>query len=229
VERTEQAVRISGLWNCILYSQLTEASADREIAAQKSHFETLGEKVEWKLYGHDKPADLPERLQRTGFQAESIETFLVLDLHGGIPGVEPPADVRFERVTDERGLADLAAVGLRAFGEDYSSMNDEFLARIPLGTVSFYVAYKDGEPVCGGRLEMPASSEFAGIYGGGTVPEFRHQGIYRNLVAVRAKQAVDRGYRFLAVDAADTSLPILKRLGFVVVTTVCAWVWRPVN
>ena len=115
----------------------------------------------------------------------------------------------------------------RAFGVDYSSMNEEFLARLPLGTVTFYVVYAGTEPVCAGRLETPPNSEFAGLYGGGTAPEYRHQGIYRSLVGARAREARRRGYRFLSVDAADESRPILERLGFVPLTTIRCWMWKP--
>jgi hypothetical protein len=46
------------------------------------------------------------------------------------------------------------------------------------------------------------------------------------LVEVRARAARERGYRYLTVDAADTSLPILRRMGFVPLTSVTAWMWR---
>jgi hypothetical protein len=47
------------------------------------------------------------------------------------------------------------------------------------------------------------------------------------LVAARARDALERGYRFLNVDAAEASLPILSRLGFVPLTSVQAWTWEP--
>ena len=105
-------------------------------------------------------------------------------------------------------------------------MNDEFLARIEYGTVRFYVAYCAGEPVSAARLEMPRAGEFAGLYGGGTVPKHRGRGIYRALVELRASVARECGYRYLTVDAADTSLPILRRMGFVPLTTITTWTWR---
>jgi hypothetical protein len=227
VERRPSIVRLSGLWNIVLYSNLTEASADFEIEAEKRHFEALNENVEWKVYGHDRPADLSDRLRRAGFQPEALETMLVFDLHTKLLNASPLAGVSVERVADVGGLDDLAAVGEKAFGVDYAFMNDEFLARMPLGTVSFYVAYRGTEPVSAGRLELPPNSEFAGLYGGGTAPAHRHQGIYRSIVGARAKEALDRGYRYLTVDAAQTSLPILMRLGFFPLTTIRCWIWRP--
>ncbi len=70
-------------------------------------------------------------------------------------------------------------------------------------------------PIAAGRLELPPSGEFAGLWGGGTVPDWRHRGVFRSLVAYRAAIARDRGFRYLQVDAAEASRPILERLGFV--------------
>ena len=227
VERAYRAVRTVGLWNCILYSELDAETADSEIAAQIDYFRHRKAQFEWKLYAHDQPSDLDQRLARAGFAPEERETFMVLDLSGELPGAEPPAGVTLRRVHDAAGLADVSAVGERAFGIDYSAMNEEFLARLPSGTVTFYVAYKGTEPVCAARLETPADCDFAGLYGGGTAPDHRRQGIYRSLVGARAREALRRGYRYLNVDAADESRPILERIGFVPLTKVQAWTWRP--
>ncbi|HSG64498.1 MAG TPA: GNAT family N-acetyltransferase, partial [Gammaproteobacteria bacterium] len=138
-----------------------------------------------------------------------------------------PSGIRVCRLIDPRGLDDVAAVGLEAFGLDFSALNAEYAARMPLGTVAFYVAFSDSRPVGAGRLEMPALGEFAGLYGGGTVPAFRRCGIYRSLVAARAREARTRGYRYLNVEAEPPSRPILERLGFVPLTSVRAWIWHP--
>lgn len=226
VERAGPIVRIVGEWNCVLFSRLTEASADAEIAAQQAYFRQLRQKFAWKLYAHDRPLDLGERLQRAGFAPAERETFVVFDLRNPLPDSPPPRG-RILRVEDAAGLADLAAVGERAFGFDYSALSGEFAARMRLGTVSFYVAYVDGVPASAGRLEMPPNSEFAGLYGGGTAPEYRRRGLYRALVRARAEEALSRGYRYLNLDAEDTSLPILLRMGFVPLTTVQDWEWVP--
>jgi GNAT superfamily N-acetyltransferase len=227
VERHDETVRISGLWDCVVHSKLIESTADAAIAREQRRPLPIGRKLEWKLYGHDQPADLGARLRSAGFEPEARETLVVLDLATEVPDVAPPSDVRIRPVDDREGLADVAAVGIRAFGEDYSARTDEFLARTKYGSVLFFVAYRDEEPVSAGRLETPPSGDFAGLYGGGTVPEYRSRGIYRALVSIRAQIARQRGYRYLSVDAADTSLPILRRLGFVTLTTVTAWTWQP--
>lgn len=82
----------------------------------------------------------------------------------------------------------------------------------------------DGVAASGGRIDF-YPSEFAGLHGGATLPEYRGRGLYRATVAARARLARERGYRWLFVDALPTSRPILERLGFVPLTTTTPWVF----
>ena len=43
-------------------------------------FEHLGQDFEWKLFEHDRPSDLKERLEGHGFLVEEAEAIMVLDL-----------------------------------------------------------------------------------------------------------------------------------------------------
>ncbi len=74
-----------------------------------------------------------------------------------------------------------------------------------------------------GGLQLPRGRAFAGLYSGGTVPDYRGRGAYRALVAARAAEALRRGYRYLTVDARETSRPILQRLGFQALATIRGW------
>ena len=87
------------------------------------------------------------------------------------------------------------------------------------------VAYIDGQPVSGGRVDFEDDVEFAGLFGGVTLPEYRRRGLYRATVARRAELARERGYRWLYSDALPTSRPILERLGFVPITTTTPFVF----
>lgn len=50
---------------------------DMLIARQVQVFATRGEPFEWKLHGHDRPADLPERLRAAGLVPEDTETVVI--------------------------------------------------------------------------------------------------------------------------------------------------------
>jgi GNAT superfamily N-acetyltransferase len=81
------------------------------------------------------------------------------------------------------------------------------------------IAYARDRPISMGRLEFYEDSEFGGLFGGATVPDWRHRGIFRAVVAQRTAWAAERGYRYLQTDASDDSRPILERLGFIPVGT----------
>jgi GNAT superfamily N-acetyltransferase len=161
--------------------------------------------VEWKYYSHDGP-ELRERLRAAGLEPEDEETVVVADA-ASIP--PPPGDVELRLVTDE--FVDLAA---GVFGRRFD---------LPESAVAV-VAVVDGDAVSGGRVDFEEDVEFAGLFGGITLPEFRGRGLYRATVAKRAELARERGYRWLYVDALPTSRPILERLGFVAITTTTPFV-----
>ncbi len=89
------------------------------------------------------------------------------------------------------------------------------------------VAMAGDQPVSAARVEFVQGTDFAGLWGGGTVPAWRGKGIFRALVAYRAGLAAARGYRYLQVDALPTSRPILERLGFRPVAATTPYVWSP--
>ena len=69
-------------------------------------------------------------------------------------------------------------------------------------------------------------TEFAGLWGGATLPEWRGRGIYRALTAARARFALAEGVRYLNSDCTAMSRPILERSGLVAVTTTTPYVWQ---
>ncbi len=163
--------------------------------------------VEWKYYSHDGP-ELRERLLAAGLEPEDEETVLVAEA-ASIP--PPPADVELRMATDE--FVELAE---RVFGRSHGS-------GLPEAAVAV-VAVADGKPVSGGRVDFEDGVEFAGLFGGVTLPEYRGRGLYRAVVARRAELARERGYRWLYSDSLPTSRPILERNGFVAMTTTTPFV-----
>ncbi|HKV70096.1 MAG TPA: GNAT family N-acetyltransferase [Gemmatimonadales bacterium] len=220
-------VRATGKSAGIVYWELSEADADRTIEEQVAYFRSLGQEVEWKVYGHDRPRDLGARLAAHGFEPRAPETLMVCDLAGGVQSAPPNLDIEIRCVRDDAGLHDLVAVASDAFGRDFRARFDRFRLRLGDPTLGLFVAYAGGVPVAGGRLEMPPGRSFAGLWGGGTVPTFRGRGIYRTLVAARAREAARQGFRYLTVDAGSASRPILERLGFVPLSTITEWVRQP--
>ncbi|KUN62836.1 GCN5 family acetyltransferase [Streptomyces canus] len=216
-------------WNGVVWSDLDESSADKAIAEQIAYYTGLGREFEWKLYGHDLPFDLGQRLRAAGFTAEPEETLMIAEVADLTLDVEPPEGIRFLPVTDRTGVDLVADVHEKAFGTDSSRLRHQLLAQVQddPDTVVAVVALAGDVPVSAARMELVPGTRFAGLWGGGTVEGWRGRGIYRALVAHRARAAVERGYRYLQVDALATSRPILERLGFEPLTITQPHVYQP--
>ena len=205
-EQVRQTNDPDGLYVGKGWSAVMRPPADGNVEPLVARMRELPGHVEWKYYSHDLPPDLPERLRAAGLEPEDEETVVVAEA-ASIP--PPPADVDLRIAPDE--FAELAA---RVFGESYD---------LPTVAVAV-VAFVDGAPVSGGRIDFEEDTEFAGLFGGVTLPEYRRRGLYRATVAGRAELARERGYRWLYVDALPTSRPILERNGFVAITTTTPYV-----
>lgn len=184
---------------------------------------------EWKSRGHDLPADLGDRLVAHGFEAEPQETVMIGE--ATLLAVDVPlADGVVVRQVGEGGdvrddVARMLAAQESVFGDGRGPSLETSLAELAGGDSEFWIAEVDGQVVCAGRLTVVPGTEFAGIWGGSTLPEFRGRGIYRALVAARAKSAVARGVRYINSDCTDMSRPILERSGLQAVTTTTPYVW----
>ena len=186
-------------WSAVLWTPPDVERAVERLRELPGH-------AEWKLYGHD-PADLPERLRALGLEPEDEETVMVAEAAAVPP---PPGDVDLR-------------IDAAAFLEIVST---EFGRAYPLPeTALAVVALVDGQPVSGGRVDLDPNTDFAGFYGGVTLPAYRGRGLYRATVGKRAELARERGYRYVFVDALPTSRPILERVGFMRLTTTTPWVF----
>lgn len=205
-------------WSGVEWSDLDETTADAVIAEQIRYFTELRRDFEWKYYAYDRPADLPERLLKAGLVPGEEEALMVADV-ADVPAIPAPEDIRIVAVSDEDGLRQVKAVHDKVFGGDHGPLIDSMREQIPSGAVAPVLALAGDEAVCAARVDFHIGTEFASLWGGGTLPGWRGRGIYRALVSHRRKLAADRGYRYLRTDALPTSRPILEKLGFVRLTT----------
>ncbi|HET6560471.1 MAG TPA: GNAT family N-acetyltransferase [Marmoricola sp.] len=219
VEREGGVVRVvaagEGLQG-VMFSDLDESTADAAIAAQVERFATVPGEWEWKHHSHDRPADLPERLLRAEFVAEPAETLMVAEVATLDVDVPPPDGVEIVAVEDAAGIDALVRVHDAVFGGDHSFVGRYLSAHLhdDPPTAVGVLAVADGGPVSSGRVELTHGTDFASLWGGGTVPRWRGRGVFRAMVAYRARLSAEAGFRYLQVDASDESRPILARLGF---------------
>ena len=218
-----------GSYHTLIFSSLNADTADAAIAGQVAHYRERGAAFEWKVYSHDAPADLRERLARHGFTVGPHEAVVVLDLSNPPAWVREPGDIEVARVERREQVELFRDASVEIFGKDYGVTT--VLRAIESGSTQHlaYVAMIDGRAASIGRLYTHPDSHFGGLYGGGTRETFRGRGLYRAVVAARARDAIRLGARVLLVDALPTSRPILERLGFVHLTDTWACEWKPRN
>ncbi|GAA2700858.1 GNAT family N-acetyltransferase [Micromonospora olivasterospora] len=235
VERDGPLVRVLGLdhGGFLTYRDLgglAGAELDELIARQVEFFRARGESVEWKLNGHDEPADLGDRLRAAGFVPEDLETVVVgpvAALAAAVPVL--PDGVRLHEVTARADLERIAAMEEAVWHEDRSHLVTGLAREIEADpqSITVVVAEAGDTVVCAGWVRYVRGTGFATLWGGSTLPEWRGRGIYRALVAYRARLAQQRGKTLIQVDCSPDSRPILERLGLVAVTTTTPYIYTP--
>lgn len=204
---------------------------DELIARQVAVFAARGELIEWAFHGHDLPADLPDRLRAAGFVADDPETgtILVAEVADVADVPRLPDGVALRDATTRDDFERIADLGLAVWGErlDWLAGFLGYEQEAHPDALTVIVAEADSTVVSAAWVRFHAGTEFATLWGGATLAEWRRRGIYRAIVAHRANLAAARGFRYLATDATEDSRPILERLGFVPVTTSTPYIWTP--
>ena len=138
-----------------------------------------------------------------------------------------PDGVTLRRVTEEADVRAMSAIEDEVFDEPVlAETADDYLRRLSLGDhMELWVAEFEDQIVSVGRLEPVRGTNFAGIWGGATVPAWRGRGIYRALTAARARSALDMGKTLIHSDSTEYSRPILERSGMLKVSTTTPYRW----
>ncbi|BAL85720.1 putative GCN5-related N-acetyltransferase [Actinoplanes missouriensis 431] len=205
------------------------AALDRLIARQRDYFRDRDQAVEWKVRAHDLPAELPERLVAAGFVAQGPSTVLI-----GVAeevATEPvlPDGVVLRRVSEAGDLRRIADHETVVWGFDLSWVAGHLGAHVKADPdhITILVAETDDQIVCAAWTIYSPGTDFGALLGGTTLEQWRGRGLYRAILAARAREAAARGFRLLHVDASPDSAPILRRCGFHEVTTSRHYQWTP--
>lgn len=210
------AFRDGGL-NEVSRVNLAAHEADAVIDATLAEYAADGIRFKWVVSPMCRPLDLAQRLASRGMLARRC-VVMAADIADLRP--EPSPDVTVEPVdlTNVDTYADTVARGWgmpagpladyqRAVLADTSGRHHSWLARIA------------GEPVGGANHALFERSAY--LMGGVILPEARGRGAYRSLIAARLAQISAAGVRLVTIQAiADTSAPILARLGFTTIAEI---------
>ncbi|MBT0769911.1 GNAT family N-acetyltransferase [Kineosporia sp. J2-2] len=206
----------------------TEAGLDDLVAGALEHYRADPRivSVRWKARDHDRAPGLAGALVRHGFVRGEPESIMVGEARALAVDVPTPG-VTLRRVTGEADVRAMSAMSDEAFGEEPSTeMADALLRRLARHDgMQLWVAETGGRMVGAGRLEPVPDSDFAGVWGGAVLRDWRGRGIYRALTAARARAALDLGRTLIHSDSTEYSRPILERSGLLRVSSATAYVW----
>jgi GNAT superfamily N-acetyltransferase len=206
-------------------TELTPAEADAAIRMVVDALHPLGRHVRWHLGPSVRPTDFRSRLAGAGFEPTEATGMAVL-----LSAVSRPAQPEGLEVSAVRGEEDLLA-WLDSFSRSFGSKP---LGRThpwftPFGHLGFdadgpcvlFVGRVDGEAV---TTSLAFSGGGAvGIYGVGTVPEFRGRG-YGSAVTLAAMDwGREKGADLAILHATELGEPVYRRLGFEAVCATSQW------
>lgn len=213
--------------NTILFHHLDETNADSVIETETEYLRQFNQPFEWMVYSHDHPQDLGERLVQHGYIADEPGAVLVLDLTSAPSSLLQPVQAHVRNLQQPDELEDVIAVLRQVWGGDFSWIRERLGAHLQIpGYLSVYAAYEGQLPVSVGWTYFHPHSQFASIWGGSTLAEHRGKGFYQALLALRTQEALQRGYRFLVIDASPMSRPIVERHGFQLITMSRSYAWK---
>src|SRR5580704_9121012 len=89
VEQTGGVVRLAGYFNFISWWELTPSTVRQAVASRAAHFRSRGEKLIWRVYEHDSPADISDCLAEEGFEPDAAGTLMIFDLANEVQASTP--------------------------------------------------------------------------------------------------------------------------------------------
>jgi hypothetical protein len=204
---------------------------DGLIARVRDFFADRGQRVEWKTYDYDGPADLGDRLVAAGFVRQDEEALILGEAAPlAAQDIDLPDGLVVRAADDFADFARMRTMSETVWGESQAwvteSLYPDWVARPESMDVVVIEESRDGPVLCAARGEYD-SSGFTGLWGGSTLPGWRGRGFYRATLLHRARLGLERGKDYVRVDASPDSEPILRRLGLHRVATTTPYVFDP--
>lgn len=220
----------SGSLRYVMWHQFSATEMDRRITDEIVDATGQVKALMWKVYDHDTPGNLGERLCAQGFVAHDPCALMAAPVARVIASLGAPSaaiEVRQLREAHEFDAYQEIWDSVWPQAPNARYVNDyRQLAADDNTGVIFFAGFADrgdsvkAEPVTSGYLFHALQSPYALLCGGATKANWRKQHAYTAMLAARASAARYRGATYLAVEASPESQPILARLGFELLSTL---------
>jgi hypothetical protein len=215
--------------NFVSFTFANESKLHQVIHQEVEYFLPLEQPFTWKVYDHDLLPNLKNELLTHGFAPDDDPaSVMVLDLkHANMTAaLDQPVQPDIRRIDTQAGLKDVIYVLDKVWGGHNTWVNDRLGSHLQIpGYLSVYTAYVQNQPASIAWTYFPRG-QFATLFAGSTIAEYRKQGLYTSLLETRLKEIRERGYRYAVVEAGSMSKPIVAKHGFQHLTTVYDYEWK---
>lgn len=205
-------------YNTVLKFQV-EHDVDRRIDMLVRGYAERNVAPLWIVHPSSLPADLPERLQKRGYQ-EIERAPCMARLLDTLPEPPPiPEGVEVREVTGETDMIELYGLAAWRWGvpKEFRLQLRAMIEKFKIGergsNTRFWLAWKDGAPIS--KIGMYIGSGSVGIYGVATKPEARGLGIASVLMNVAMQAAKDAEHKLCVLDSSPMAEKLYQRLGFI--------------
>lgn len=202
--------------NRILQARFNPDAVEASIEAALAPFKERRLPLYWHVGPSSTPSNLGGYLLSHGLQKVSDELGMAVDLSALRAKPHMPAGLTVERAGDKAAVKQWCALFSDAFGASKNAADAFYSIEVDLlGMVDsrkLFVGYLAGEPVATASLFFGAG--VAGLYGVGTIPEARWQGIGTAMTMVVLNEARAAGYHIATLHASPLGQGIYRRLGF---------------
>ncbi len=226
---TTQRSFFNGVHNA-RFASAEKAYVDAKIAETLAYFRARDLPFVWKIGPLVRPTNLATYLVEHGLSLFKDMPALALDL-GTVELDAPPLEgLVIQEARNAAELLPLLELEAQCFDASTEVAHHYYDTYVATGfgtgqSWHHYIATQHGRPVAMASLLLHAG--VAGIYGVGTVPEARRQGIGAALVRHVLHEAHAAGYRVAILTPTDMSLRIYQRLGFQERYTIQLYAWAP--
>jgi GNAT superfamily N-acetyltransferase len=222
---------LSPYMNSIVRTRLDpEADVDARIEIVLAQAKRRSVPVGWFLTPGTMPEDIGSKLEAHGFEFESYDPALSVDLQTLPEHVPAPDNLRIVEVLDRSTLEEWVDTWGDSYGTNAAKRQSRLLFRSNLGLDASspyrpYLAYLDDQPVATSELYLGAG--VAAVVWVGTVPSARRQGIGAAITLEPLLEARRLGYRIGTLMASPMGYNVYRRLGFQEMCRMPVYLWQP--
>lgn len=181
------------------------------------YFSSLKKPFCWWHISNKHAPFLKDQLINWGFTPIGLFYGLAMELHNKKPLMIENSHIELTLVSNEQQLHDWLIPFQTAFNFPHSlqaPITDKYKQELFYKNFVHFVAYLDHQPVGSASLFLNPNKTCSFI-NLGVLPQFRNQGIGKLLQQIRFNYAIKHGYNLAVIQAADSSLALSKRLGFI--------------